>query len=232
MQNLFSKGRLRIIITSTAVLIAVIFGGCAKISTLAQTNDDRAIVDTYIRLKAVDGTWASVSGTEAETYQGQLDEKIAYIEEVYANQKTPFIISEDISLAEATNTVGSNYMYEHSSVYREMVKNIEMQLGYGEGNFYRFEEQEIGYERFVLAVENQTVLYLHALGLLQTGEVAVWLVSPDGEIVSQIDRSANVDERIEVEVEPGLWSIILVNYFDQDYTMSGQLSIQADLGVK
>jgi hypothetical protein len=95
--------------------------------------------------------------------------------------------------------------------------------------FYKYEKQKVSYERMVLSVNSQSLLCVDIQGKLNSGAIAVWLVSPDGKIASRIDQSEKVDTQIKKDVVPGLWSIILVNYFDKNHIMSGRLNIQAGL---
>jgi hypothetical protein len=186
-----------------------------------------AVPNTGIRLKSLDYAWQSATGIEAKTFQGQLDEKIQYIEDKAPKDGGKFLIFEDISEGETLNTTGIRYMYANSNVYQEMADVSEwVFLASSEYTFSKLANQEISYERWVFAVAEKSTLNLSVSYDLEEGEMAVWLVSPDGEIAYQNDPAAEFTEDLKLDIETGLWSVVLVNYYDADYQLSGLKNIQ------
>lgn len=208
-------------------------GASRDIALLALSATDldsiSAIPDTAIRLSSTDHTWASVSGIKGGTYKAQLDEKIAFIQECGASKKTPFIITEDISLEEVSNTVGIAYLYANAPAYREVAASPHIRLGSGDGTFHRFTNHQISYERYVFSAARPSTLTLSVRGQLETGRFSLWLVNPDGGTVHQTEISETPGEQFFAAVTPGLWSLILINHYDQDYHIAGTLNIRGEL---
>lgn len=184
--------------------------------------------DAAIRLRGIEGTWAAVSGITSPTYKGQLDEKIKYIEAKnnrYDDGK--FLISEDVSRQEALNTAGIRYMYVKSPVYREMADVTDaVYLASADFTFSKLADRSTSYERWAFYVDRAAVLNLDVSYELSEGHMEVWLVNPDGEVVYQNTKTAKYRENLKLDVDNGLWSIILVNHYSDKHVLRGSKNIQ------
>jgi hypothetical protein len=192
-----------------------------------------AVPNTGVRLKALDHSWACATGISAKTSQGQLDEKLRYIEDKAPKDGGKFLIAEDVSEEEAQSTAGIRYMYSNSEIYREMV-NVSEQvfLASDEYTFSKLANQKTSYERWVFAVEKKSTLNLDLDYDLKEGQMAIWLVSPDGEIIYQNEPIAKFTDDLELDIDAGLWSIILVNHYDSNYELSGSKNIRGTVVAK
>lgn len=187
------------------------------------------VPDTSIHAQAPDHTWASASGIEAGTYLGQLDEKIAFLEELYQRKKSDFILLENVTAQEAVNTAGISYLYAQSTVYRQMTEHSGFSLGSGDGTFSRSSDSPVRYERFVFSVESPCRLDLQISSKLYKGQMAFWLVSPAGSILLETDALTDMEENASVDVCEGLWSLITVSHFDAEGQMEGEFSVRGGL---
>jgi hypothetical protein len=192
-----------------------------------------AVPNAGMRLKSLDHSWACATGISAKTYQGQLDEKLRYIAEKAPKDGGEFFIIEDVSEEEALNTAGIRYMYSNSEIYREMAdvsdKVFLASAGY---TFSKLANQKTSYERWVFAVEKKSTLNLNLDYDLEEGQMAIWIVSPNGEIAYQNEPTAKFTDDLELDIDAGLWSVILVNHYDANYELSGSKDIQGTIVAK
>lgn len=201
-----------------------VMGYCPADSELSQFLPD---LDAGIRLKGIDGSWASTSGIVGATYKEQLDNKLTYIQEEATEEDGKFLITEDVSESEALNTLGIRYMYAMSETYRNMADVSEkVYLASSEFTFSKLADRKTSYERWVFAVQDDATLYLNVAYNLTEGQMAVWLVSPDGEIAYQNESGSTFNKDIQLDVSEGLWSVILVQHYSENYQMSGSKNIQ------
>lgn len=185
-----------------------------------------------IRLKGIDGTWACATAVDGHTYRQQLDSKLEYIEETARKENGRFLITEDVSEQEALNTAGIRYLYAHSETYRQMCDVTEsVYLASAKFTFSKLAEQETSYERWAFYVDGAATLSLNVAWQLKEGKMAVWLISPQGVVKYRSEAGAAMNDTLQLDVEKGLWSVILVQHYD-DNQLSGSKNIQGSLTVK
>lgn len=182
-----------------------------------------------VNLRAIDGTklWASATGLLSNTYQNLLDEELKYIEDVYNTKKVRFQISDDVSKEEATNMDSISYMYEKSSIYRDMITNSDDTFEIS--TVASFMKSSIGrseiYERFPLYIDKSSELNLNIEYELDRGKMEIWVVSPEGKLKYQNELSTKFNDNIKLDVDKGIWSIIVVNHLDSEGKINGSKNI-------
>lgn len=135
----------------------------ANPSAVTATNlqNIQPVFNTTIGAQAYSYRWASVTGIEGDTYQKQLDEKIKWIEDLYSQKNERFMLNETISDKEITNTMGIQYMYEKSPIYKDMA-NIgdSFKLFPYDSSFSRSGSKK-HYERSVFYVDQPAIMNLN-----------------------------------------------------------------------
>lgn len=140
------------------------------------------------------------------------------------------MIKEGVSEEEAFNTTGIKYMYSKSSKYREMaIISDKVYLSSYKFMFSKLMDREKSYERWVFAVDKKATLNLDVSYNLQEGSMGVYIVSPEGKIVYENKSTANFNEKLKLDLDKGLYSVILVNNYSDQHRLSGSQNIQGNI---
>lgn len=140
-----------------------------------------------------------------------------------------FIIEEGISLDEVKNTDGIKYMYDNSSIYRNLItpQNILYIVPEADFNILSDDVQSILYERHSFYLDKAKKLDLSMSYKLEEGKMTVWLVSPDGKIIYQTETKNSFEQTIKQPLDKGIYSIVLVYEMDNG-NLKGHKSIQGN----
>lgn len=193
------------------------------LATASDLQNIKPIGNTSMGAYAYNGKWAIASSIEGDTYKKQLDAKIKWIEDLYKEKKERFVLNEIISEDEITNTLGIQYMYEKSSVYRDMVNigvslqssptlstNGSVQFSLYDSTFSRLGSEKY-YERNVFYVESPSMMNLNLSYDLDEGKIGFMVISPTGKLGYVGDTRSHYDDTITFPVDKGLWSFVTIN---------------------
>lgn len=229
MKNL-TKEKQNIFIITMFVLCIGIFtisnDSLSAKSKVHNTTREEHPTDSSILLKSRDNSWACASGVIGSTYKEQQDKKIDFIEKNYNKRQQAFTILETISFDDITNSSDIQYMYNQSSIYQKLVSDLNNAYIDYSDSFYKNANTDVDYQRLVFNVENHTAFILDIDFELDKGEVSIWLISSDGEIIYQSDTASKCINQIIFDDMSGLYSVILVNHYNEEFEMSGRLNLQ------
>lgn len=161
------------------------------------------------------GTWADGMGLISDTYTGQLEEKIDFITTLYEAHNEKFIIFETVPEEKITDMTGTEDLFAHSSVYRALITVTDSLLISGKDRtFMEMYDGEKEYQKTAFYIDNPATLQLKLDYALIKGKLGILLVSPTGEIVYQHEPSAQFTQKIDLPLEKGLWSIVLLKEYE------------------
>lgn len=125
-----------------------------------------------IGARGIDGQWAACTTVDGKTYQEQLDNKLAYIEELYSSEKERFVIEDGVSLKEATDMDAVRYMFDKSLVYQKLVTVDDVLYVQSPCSFNRLAEAEQSplYDRYAFYLKQPAKLELSACYTLRQGK--------------------------------------------------------------
>lgn len=242
--NIISNGKRRSLLVLALVMCMALMSGTVFAATSNQSAGDQDKAAPYfqkysvnpessIGARGIDGQWAACTTVEGKTYQEQLDNKLAYIEELYAVEKELFVIEDGISLEETTDMYAVRYLFDKSPVYQTLVTVKDTLYIQSECSFNRLADAEQSplYDRYVFYLEQPAKLELSASYALQQGKMALWIVSPEGEFLYQNNMSDSFNDTISLSLDKGLHSVILVNELDNGQ-MEGEKFIQGRCAAK
>lgn len=218
----------KVIVIVSTVLTILFMCGATFIGVYASTPENTVnVIDlmsitplnyTFISATAYDSPyWIEMDGSIYSTYKEQIEGKIAWLESLYNRKNQRFIVFEGITETEATNTIGINYMFEHSAVYRDMALATPwmFQEPWG-GSFDGTSRRDIEYERCVFYVDALSVVDLSVSYELTTGALSYWLVSPNGTIMYESDLTDRFEDKRQLTLDQGLWSVIIVKSYENN----------------
>jgi Antirepressor regulating drug resistance, predicted signal transduction N-terminal membrane component len=186
------------------------------------------IPNTSVGARGLSGKWAKSTGIEADTYQKQLAEKLKWIQELYKEKKQKFQLYETISEKEITNTLGINYMYANSDVYRDMANvGDDFKILPFDSSFYSSVDKKF-YERRVFYVDKPSTMNLSISYDLNEGKLALYIVSPEGKIAFQSSPSDKYNDNIALSLSKGLWSVV-TKYETKSDAIKGTQKIEAKI---
>ncbi len=186
------------------------------------------VSNTSVGAYALSGKWAKSTGIEADTYQKQLAEKLKWIQVLYKEKKQKFQLYETISEKEITNTLGIKYMYANSDVYKDMADvGDDFKILPFDSSFYSSVDKKF-YERRVFYVDKPSTMNLSISYDLSQGNLAIYIVSPEGKIAFQSNPSDNYNDNIALSLSKGLWSVV-TKYESKSDAINGTQKIEAKI---
>lgn len=186
--------------------------------------------ENAIAVRARTNEWAAADTATGNTAEEVWNNKLQFIEEEWRKRKEPFIIAEGVSEESAANGESLAYLYEHSSIYRNLIAVDNTLYIVPESSFGKVAETENGkiYERYAFYLEDSGELSLTAYYQLDVGKMSVTILSPSGQRVYQNDMTDKFDKRITVQLEQGIHSVIL-SYDTVAKKCSGEINMMGEI---
>lgn len=173
--------------------------------------DKETVPNLGIFASANDGTWSAASGIGGDTWQEQIDDEIKWLNDTYAKKETDFVITESLAASEVSDVSRINYLYDNSDIFRSMSVMadgaflVEGTLVYPTGSL-----TADTIHRTAVMIDNDQALRMDIDYSLADGQMAVWLVDPDGIVVYQGSENTLYRGSHAVTGKKGLWSVIRV----------------------
>lgn len=233
---MFTKKRLICILSMAAALTAVtvtvpktntIFAAEQQDSVTYSYHNKRQTKqqDTYIGAASLNGKWANFTTISGSTMEKRMQEIIAFLNETHEKTRERFIITEGISQSEVTNMAGHAYLYDNSELYRELVSGDTITIA-SEGSFNLVADKDNAplCERYVFYTDDVSGFTLNTRYSLRQSKLALYVISSDGEILYHHDATDRFDQVINLNLNKGLYSIIL-EYYPENGVVEGTKNI-------